>query len=101
MQLILYRYECRACGNIYKSPQLCDNPYGRFLLKNRDGKMAYLNAFDKEVFEEVSKIFDANTNIIELKNYDGVTIFQSIFGIACDNESDVSPYSIMQKPICP
>lgn len=103
MELVNYFYECKNCGTGFKSPELGGNRYGDFLMRNEAGKIVYLNSFDTPVFDEFSKIFHQNIQIInrDISDIEKADIFQEIFSVACDLASDNTPYKIARDPACP
>ena len=73
-------------------------------MRNKKNEILYLNAFDDEVFNEVSIICKRILRIFKhLSDLERSDVFQTIFSVACDGGtgSDENSYCIMRKPTCP
>lgn len=101
MKLHLFNFHCQSCGASYQSPLLVGNAYGEFLLRDKKGNIAYLNAMNSVPFKEFSDFIKQNKFLKNSKLITQAKVAHHIFGAACDKSSDDSTYQITQKPICP
>ena len=101
MKLQNYIYQCDACKNKFRAPELLGNPYGEFLLRSLCGEMRYLNAINSVVFSDAGKIVDQLLEKTQITDLGKAKVLHEIFGLACDLASDNTEFKICGNPICP
>lgn len=102
MKLKLVSYTCADCLNVFDAPAAASNAYGSFLLRSETGQLAYLNALNDPVYEEVSGLLERNDRVRDLSAYERSNVLRRIYGyVACDKAEDGSVLAIGAHPVCP
>ncbi len=99
MNCNFYKTTCKNCNHEFTYPLLNDFAYGEFIFSGSDGiSFRYLNAFESEVWGDISAIIKSN-GLSELdKNDSDVDAFQKIVGSAIEV---VNGISFQLEGICP
>lgn len=103
MKIELFNYICAFCSNRFQAPVFCDpGHYGEFLLRSPSGQLAYLNALESAVYEEVSVMLAQNNSTCNLSELKLAAVLQDVFGeVACDKDKFGRAFSITLPPVCP
>lgn len=101
MILVMYKYTCKNCGNVFKAPELPGQHYGEFLLRTDQGEVAYLMAITSKPFNDFSMMLDEDPRLRNYSAGERGTILRAIFGAACDPAPDGNQYAIGRFPPCP
>ena len=102
MRCVLWTYKCARCGTAYEAPELAEGAYGAFLMRSTGkGATAYLNALDDPVYDEVTAILLDSPHSRRMTARQRADVLQSLFGVACDRDSDGSEFEIGRPPACP
>ncbi|WP_061539176.1 hypothetical protein [Collimonas fungivorans] len=102
MKLELIKYTCARCATSFDAPALGEDAYGEFLLRSKNGEMAYLNAFMDLTYKEVDNLLSSHPKASVLQPLERAKILRRIYGgLACDLDSEMSPFEIDALPLCP
>lgn len=102
MKLQLVKYRCASCDHAFDSLALPEGAYGEFLLWSKNGKLAYLNAFEDPTLKEVDNLMTACSSVVSLTPLERSRLLHRIFGrVACDPDDGGAPFEIDAYPPCP
>ena len=98
MKTATFKTLCEKCQHIFDIPLLSDFSYGKFIAKDKSGKVfAHLQAIDNEGWNRISEIFD---NLSENKTNYTTEHFQWIVGECLDSVNG-DKISIANRYVCP
>lgn len=101
MKYLLYIFSCGNCEQEYKAPAMTPHSYGEFLLRSPSGDIAYMNAMEDDTYSEVSALLNKLPSLRDMGEARTARVLQSIFGVACDLDSQGKQFSMIAKPNCP
>lgn len=103
MELVLFEYRCKSCGEIFKAPQLNPHAYGEFLLRKKNSSsLRYLDAINSSVYSDIAREIKVNPETSGSNEMRQSDVLQAIFGVvACDPDADGQPFHMGLMPCCP
>jgi hypothetical protein len=100
MTLVAYRYKCGSCGHDLLAPVAVG--YGELVARSAgQGSHALLHGLDNPTYAEVDTLLSEMGAYANLSDRDRGPLLQTVFGVACDHDSDGSEFVVGAMPKCP
>jgi hypothetical protein len=101
MKLGLVVYTCGHCHSTFEAPSLGEGAYGEFLLRSKEGGLAYLNVFLDPSYKDLDNILASIPMISYLSPSERVKVLRRLYGpLACDLDSNSYPFELDAFPAC-
>lgn len=102
MNYLVYRFQCRGCQHWFEHHQMSPSAYGEFLLRSETRRSErYLNGITDPVYQEVDDLLRFETRVRNRSDRERSEVLQSVFGVACDPDTDGDLFQMNLFPRCP